>query len=245
MSATTYGDKFKEQISMVKDPSRNLVLPRDSGGGKRYNEGKLRYDLLEPYAIQELVKVFTEGSKKYEDRNWEKGMKWSAMLASLKRHIAAFERGEDFDAESGLNHMAHAAWNAMGLVTYSKYHPELDDRNHNYLRRPRIGLDIDNVICDWTKAWGEYHDIPTRPRSWQFSYANGSRFRDTPKDELEALYRSLPRQCEPCDIPFEPCAYLTARSIDQSITEKWLEEHGFPTAPVYTVPFGARKRVYK
>ena len=55
--------------------------------GLRKNDGKLRYDLLEPYAIQELVKVFTEGAKKYSDFNWiDGGMDYTKMLASLKNN---------------------------------------------------------------------------------------------------------------------------------------------------------------
>ena len=58
----------------------------DVGQTYRKDAGKLRYDLLEPYAIQELVRVFTAGSLKYADNNWLKGgMKYSRMLASLQR----------------------------------------------------------------------------------------------------------------------------------------------------------------
>lgn len=97
--------------------------------GLRKNEGKLRYDLLDAYAIQELVRVFSKGAEKYEPNNWlNGGMDYSKMLASLKRHIAAFELGEDIDPETGCQHMAQAAWNALGIVTYSKYFPENDDR---------------------------------------------------------------------------------------------------------------------
>jgi len=104
--------------------------------GLRKNDGKLRYDLLEPYAIQELVKVFTEGAKKYSDFNWiDGGMDYTKMLASLKRHIAAFELGEDIDPETKCHHMAHAAWNALALVSYSKWCPENDDRIINKLNR--------------------------------------------------------------------------------------------------------------
>lgn len=105
----------------------NVVKPESKA--LRYNDNKLRYDLLEPHAIQELVKVFTEGAKKYEDNNWlNGGMEYSKMLASLKRHIAAFELGEDYDPETGCHHMAHAAWNALGIVSYAKYFPHNDNR---------------------------------------------------------------------------------------------------------------------
>lgn len=103
--------------------------------GKRNNEGKLRYDLVEPHAMRELVKVFTGGAKKYDDNNWlNGGMDYSKMLASLKRHIAAFELGEDYDPEMSqlvgepVHHMAMAAWNALGIVSYSRWFPENDDR---------------------------------------------------------------------------------------------------------------------
>lgn len=108
---------------------------QEGAKGKRNNEGKLRYDLVEPYAMRELVKVFTGGAKKYDDHNWlNGGMDYSKMLASLKRHIAAFEMGEDYDPEMSelvgepVHHMAMAAWNALGLVSYSKWFPENDDR---------------------------------------------------------------------------------------------------------------------
>ncbi len=88
--------------------------------GKRYDMGKPRYDLLPPDAMEELVAVYTNGAQKYEDRNWEKGMSWGRVLGSLLRHVFAWMSGETHDKESGLHHMAHAAWNCMTLVSYSK-----------------------------------------------------------------------------------------------------------------------------
>ena len=67
--------------------------------GLRYDKGKIRYDLLEPFAMQELAKVFTRGALKYEDNNWLKGMKWSKMRASLGRHLAAYDAKQDFDID--------------------------------------------------------------------------------------------------------------------------------------------------
>lgn len=99
------------------------------GSGSRKNEGKTRHDLLEPYAIEQVAKVFSLGAVKYAPYDWLMGgMPYSKMLASLKRHINAFEMGEDLDPETGLHHMAHAAWNALGIVSYSKWFPENDDR---------------------------------------------------------------------------------------------------------------------
>lgn len=207
----------------------------------RYNEDKSRYDLLEPYAMEQLVKIFTFGSKKYADHNWMKGMKWSKMLASLKRHIAAFEKGEDFDQESNLPHMAHAAWNAMGLISYMKYHPEYDDRQHSYLRTKKIGLDIDEVLADWLVDWCNYWglDVPT---SWYFDRDILNKFEKMKESgKLDGFYLNLKPLIKPEDIPFEPHCYVTSRPVSTEITEKWLDMHGFPARPVISVPVGTSK----
>lgn len=43
--------------------------------GKRYNKGKLRYDLVPVRAQEEYVKVLTSGAQKYSDNNWRMGTK--------------------------------------------------------------------------------------------------------------------------------------------------------------------------
>ena len=97
--------------------------------GTRYDADKPRFDLIPAYPMMELAKVYTMGAKKYDDRNWEKGMSWSKVIASLQRHLWKFQGGEDIDEESGLNHMVHVAWNAFTLIQYSLSFPELDDRS--------------------------------------------------------------------------------------------------------------------
>ena len=118
--------------------------------GLRFNEGKNRLDLIPPFAIEQLGHVLTKGAAKYAPRNWEKGMKWTSVLASMKRHILAFEKGQDYDPESGLLHMSHVLCNAAFLVEYYKIYPQGDDRPHHYRDAPRIGLDVDEVVFDQT-----------------------------------------------------------------------------------------------
>ena len=96
--------------------------------GQRYNKGKPRYDLIPPDALAAVVDVFTFGASKYNDRNWELGMPWMAVVASLKRHLSAWEHGELSDSESGLLHTAHLAWNALALLTYELRNIGTDDR---------------------------------------------------------------------------------------------------------------------
>jgi hypothetical protein len=209
--------------------------------GLRYNSDKIRFDLLEPFAIEHLGKVFTDGARKYEPRNWQKGMSWTSVIASLKRHINKFEQGEDYDAESGNYHMAHVAWNALALLSYYKLYPQGDDRPHEYLHMPRTALDIDDVLADFTTEWCKYHghDIPT---AWQSDRNMMEKFANMIKaGQLDDFYLSLPVLTKPEDIPFEPIAYVTSRPVSREISEQWLDANGFPQAPVYSVGLSKSK----
>lgn len=121
-------------------PLANPAQPADTPsptGGLRYNAGKPRYDLLPADALDELVKVFTRGAEKYAPRNWEKGMAWSeTCFAALQRHAWKWQAGEDIDPETGCQHMAHAAWNALALVAYSLRGVGQDDRPVAKLEAP-------------------------------------------------------------------------------------------------------------
>jgi hypothetical protein len=96
------------------------------GGGKRMNAGKLRVDLTPSEWEYALADVTTKGSMKYEERNWELGMKWSTMVGCMKRHLLKFQAGERYDGEkfdieagtTGCHHLAMVAWNALALMSY-------------------------------------------------------------------------------------------------------------------------------
>jgi hypothetical protein len=97
------------------------------GGGLRYDDGKLRFDLVPPYAQEQYVRVLTYGANKYKPRNWERGMAWSKVMGSLKRHIHAIEMGELVDPETGLSHAAHGMCNLAFLTEYIKTFPQGND----------------------------------------------------------------------------------------------------------------------
>lgn len=92
--------------------------PTPINEGLRYNDGKLRMDLIPPEWDKALAEVLTAGADKYAARNWEKGMAWSKVFASLQRHINTWQSGETYDPETGCHHLAMAAWNALALMSY-------------------------------------------------------------------------------------------------------------------------------
>lgn len=210
--------------------------------GLRFNEGKPRYDLIHPIAEKGLVDVLTFGSTKYEEHNWEKGMRWSKVIASLKRHMAAIERGEDYDKESGLLHIDHLQCNAHFLSAYYHIYPQGDDRQHKYLKTPKIGLDIDDVICDFVGGFMSKFNLK-EPSSWNWSYKTKECFDYllSHPEELKEFYLSLKPKCNPQDISFEPHCYITSRTVPIEITKQWIEENNFPCSNVYSIPFNTSK----
>lgn len=87
-----------------------------------------RYDLVPAEGLDQIAKVFGWGASKYADRNWEKGYPWGWSFGAMMRHAWAFWRGEENDPESGLPHMAHAAWHALVLLTFKSRGIGTDDR---------------------------------------------------------------------------------------------------------------------
>ena len=96
--------------------------------GKKFDEGKLRVDLLPTEALFEVAKVLTFGVGKYGAHNWRQGIEWSRVYAAAQRHMMKWNSGETYDEETGINHLAHACTNLLFLLTYAKTNEDLDDR---------------------------------------------------------------------------------------------------------------------
>lgn len=98
-----------------------------SEGAMKHDAGKVRMDLLDPVAIEQLAQVLTFGAQKYEAHNWRRGISKSRLLGAALRHLFSYMRGEDLDPESGLSHVAHAMCCCMFLLGLEK-RTDLDDR---------------------------------------------------------------------------------------------------------------------
>ena len=97
-------------------------------GGVKYDQGKLRVDLLDPLALDGLAKVLGFGAVKYAAHNWRGGISYSRLIGAALRHLFAILRGEDNDPESGLPHVDHLGCCWMFLSNMMKTRKDLDDR---------------------------------------------------------------------------------------------------------------------
>jgi hypothetical protein len=95
-----------------------------------------------------------------------------------------------------------------------------------------LGVDLDEVIVDFIGGYAEYtgHDLNSI-KNFNFSYKG--------KDIIDSLphefWENLKPLIKPSDLNFLPSCYITKRKFPQSITENWLEKHGFPCKKVYHV----------
>jgi hypothetical protein len=94
-----------------------------STGAVRGNDAEnVRFDLITPIGLRRLAETCAEGARKYTDHNWEKGMPASTLLNHAIRHIYLWLQGDDTE-----DHLAHSAWNILGVCHFEETMPEMID----------------------------------------------------------------------------------------------------------------------
>jgi hypothetical protein len=87
---------------------------RETRAGLKFDDGKPRMELLPFDALELVARVLTFGARKYAAHSWrlvKPGLE--RYRGAMLRHLAAIDRGEDCDRETGLRHWAHIACNAL------------------------------------------------------------------------------------------------------------------------------------
>lgn len=105
---------------MLKDSGDRRKF--ETGAVRDMAEGKGRCDLLPACALIRLSKLYEAGAKKYDDRNWEKGIPISVMIDSGMRHLLKY-----LDGQTDEDHLTAAAWNILGAMWMEEKRPELQD----------------------------------------------------------------------------------------------------------------------
>lgn len=86
--------------------------------GKKYDQDKMRYDLVPFRGLDDVVRVLTYGANKYGPDNWREVKRAEERYpAAALRHLSAYLQGEAYDPESGLPHLAHAVCSLLFVLT--------------------------------------------------------------------------------------------------------------------------------
>lgn len=124
---------LQEEIQTAKNEGIPITdidyhyIGNDKERGDRFNDGKLKWSLVDFESLEGMVKVLENGCRKYAKNNWKKGMPVSEVAESMMRHTFALLKGELKDKESGLDHISHIQCNAMFIDYILRNKPEFND----------------------------------------------------------------------------------------------------------------------
>lgn len=103
-------------IIPAEDPIENKSVKND------IIDDKLRWDLLPMEEIEDIVRVYHAGAKKYGPNTWQDlDNGFERYRAAAARHIMAYLKGERMDKETNVHHLAAAAWNVITMLWYDKH----------------------------------------------------------------------------------------------------------------------------
>lgn len=102
------------------DNAYNLIPLDTKAIGMKLAE-KPRMELVDMEFVEGIAKVLTFGAIKYGENSWQNVPDaWNKYIGALLRHVAAIQRGEMIDEESGMPHLWHIGCNAMFLYYFIK-----------------------------------------------------------------------------------------------------------------------------
>lgn len=110
----------------MTDEGEVRIVDPATGGEKGAKAAQL--GAIDPLPIMEVAKVAGFGGKKYDRYNYLRGYNWSLSYDALQRHLHQFWAGQWADRESGLPHLAHAAWHCLALMSFYIRNLGTDDR---------------------------------------------------------------------------------------------------------------------
>lgn len=114
-----------DEKEILKTPSEDQTQLADRPETEYKNDkldDKLRWDLLPMSEIEDLVKLYHRGAKKYKPDSWKQlNDGFNRYRAALLRHMMAYLNGERYDKETGSNHLTAVAWNAIAMLWFDKH----------------------------------------------------------------------------------------------------------------------------
>lgn len=119
--------------------------------GKKFDNAKVRVNLIDPDFLYEVGAILTFGAAKYGNYNW-RGVSEDRYYAALYRHLLAMQRGETMDSElPKMSHAAAIACNAM-FLWYSQQEQNLVERDPAIISA-RLQVALDTLSASSDNKW--------------------------------------------------------------------------------------------
>lgn len=89
-----------------------MKMKKFKSGAVRGKEAtNARYDLITPIGLRRLAETYGEGSLKYGDENWLKGIDCKNLMNHALTHLNQYLNGDTTE-----DHLAHASWNLFAIM---------------------------------------------------------------------------------------------------------------------------------
>ena len=121
-------------VIITSETAKQEIRITDAKTGGQKGSKLARFALIPAEFLWALAEHYGLGARKYDDRNWERGYKWSLSVDALLRHLNQWLMGEDNDEETGSNHLIAVAWHACALFIFQRRNLGTNDvrsRNHD------------------------------------------------------------------------------------------------------------------
>ena len=115
-------------MSYVTTGIESETITTDPETGGRKGKKLAQVGALDPVSLYHVAEVAGYGADKYAPFNYLKGYDFSLSYDALQRHLQKFWMGETVDPESGLQHLGHAAWHCLTLLSFTLRGVGTDDR---------------------------------------------------------------------------------------------------------------------
>ena len=122
-------EKIKKKYIIYKlvEQCKTKDMEQENNESKKNDrlDDKLRWELLPLEDVEDIVKVYTAGAKKYGPNTWQNLPDgYNRYKAALLRHLVEYDKGNKIDEETGCRHLAAVAWNAIAMLHIDKQKTE-------------------------------------------------------------------------------------------------------------------------
>jgi len=133
-----HGETYTAGTCSASTKAGQTSVDAVEGGKVYFNTGstrsdeweEYRYDLISPYALKALAKIYAEGARVHGDRNWEKGQPHGVVLNHLKAHLNQYEANRCAVGPCAPeDHLAKVMWGIAALIHYRDC-PEYEEPNN-------------------------------------------------------------------------------------------------------------------